>query len=105
MMPKGFKTTHENIGKGKPALVFVYDPNRAISPTQFEQMNIARDQLGETAFFLSAKIATPQGDEFIKQYQAEAAELFLFDSNGKVVKRGYAPKSAQDITSWIRQYK
>ncbi len=103
MMPKGFKTTLNEIGEGKPALVFVYDPNRAISPSQFEQMNIARDALGDTAAFLSAQLATPQGDQFIETYQAKPAELFLFNRQGQAVERGYAPKSAEELIRWIQK--
>lgn len=100
-MPKGFKISHEDIGTGKPAIVFVYDPNRAISPAQFEQMNIARDALNNKAHFLSAKVATPQGDSFIKKYNAEPAELFLFDNSGIIIKRQFSLVSANELISWI----
>ena len=58
IMPKGFKTTHEQIGTGKPALVFVYDPNLASSNSQTEQMNEARAHLGDNVFFLLARAGT-----------------------------------------------
>jgi hypothetical protein len=53
-MPKGFKMTHEQVGTGQPALVFVYDPNLGVSVSQTEEINKARDQLGDQAFFLIA---------------------------------------------------
>jgi hypothetical protein len=51
--------THEQIGTGLPALVFVYDPNLAVNTSQTEEMNKARDQLGDQVLFLIAKINTP----------------------------------------------
>ncbi len=99
-MPKGFKMTHEQIGAGKPAIVFVYDPNLAVSISQPEQMNIARDQLGDSVNFLIAKIATPEGDKLIADYSAKPAELLLFDASGKLTKRQFALKKSQDLIQW-----
>ncbi|MFT6207779.1 MAG: hypothetical protein ACJA0T_001693, partial [Colwellia sp.] len=87
LMPKAFKMTHEQIGTGLPALVFIYDPNLVVSISQTEQMNKARDQLGVQVLFLIAKIRTPEGDQFIAEYQASPAELLLFDPSGRQIKR------------------
>lgn len=93
--------THEKIGKGKPALVFVYDPNLSVSINQSKQMNIARDSLGDQVVFLVAKIGTPEGDEFISDYQASVAELLLFDSSGRLIKRQLALKDANELIKWF----
>ena len=100
-MPKGFKTTHEQIGVGKPALVFVYDPNLAVSVSQPDQMNVARDQLGDQVVFLFAQIATPQGDRLIAENNASQAELLLFDSSGTLIKRGFALMSSEQLIQWV----
>ncbi|WP_232772121.1 hypothetical protein [Shewanella sp. Actino-trap-3] len=60
VMPKGFKATHEQIGTGKPSVVFVYDPNLVASISQTEQMNEARAHLGDNVFFLLARVGTPE---------------------------------------------
>lgn len=100
-LPSGFEMTHEKIGKGKPALVFVYDPNLSVSISQSEQMNIARDFLGDQVVFLVAKIGTPEGDELISKYQASVAELLLFDASGKLIKRQLALKEANELIQWL----
>jgi hypothetical protein len=100
-LPKGFKMTHDQIGTGLPALVFVYDPNLVISISQSEQMDKAYDQLGGQVFFLIAKIKTPEGDQFIAEHQANIAELLLFDPSGKLIKRQSALKSSSELIQWI----
>lgn len=100
-MPKGFKRTHEQIGTGKPALVFIYDPNLGVSISQTEQMNKARDQLGDQAFFLIAQIHTPEGDQMIAEYQASIADLLLFDASGEMIKRQRALQSSSELLEWM----
>lgn len=102
MMPKGFKTTHEQIGTGKLAVVFVYDPNLVSSITQTEQMNEARAHLGDNVFFLLARVATPEGDAFITKYRAGSTELLLFDPTGKLIKRQPAVLDANELMRWVR---
>lgn len=100
-MPKGFKMTHEQIGTGLPALVFVYDPNLAVSISQTEQMNKARDQLSDQVFFLIAKISTPEGDQLIAEHRASPAELLLFDPSGRLIKRQFALRNSSELIQWV----
>jgi hypothetical protein len=100
-LPKSFKMTHDQIGTGLPALVFVYDPNLVVSISQSEQMDKAYDQLGGQVLFLIAKIKTPEGDKFIAEHQASIAELLLFDPSGKLIKRQSALKSSSELIQWI----
>ena len=101
-MPKSIKMTHEEIGKGKPALGFVYDPNLQVSFSQTEQMNKARDQLNDQVLFLIAKINTPEGDKLIAEHRASIAELLLFDPSGKLIKRELALKDSSEIIQWVK---
>lgn len=101
VMPKGFKATHEEIGTGKPAIVFVYDPGLAVSNSQTEQMNEARDYLGEQVYFLIARMGTPEGDKLIATYRADSAELLLFDPAGSLIKRDFAMKTAGQLVQWV----
>jgi hypothetical protein len=100
-LPKSFKMTHDQIGTGLPALVFVYDPNLIVSINQTEQMDKAYDQLSGQVFFLIAKVKTPEGDQFIAEHQANIAELLLFDPSGKLIKRQSAMKSSSELIQWI----
>ena len=101
VMPKSFMMTHEEIGAGRPALVFVYDPNLQVSISQTEQMNEARDRLNDQALFLIAKINTPEGDKLIAEHNASIAELLLFDPTGKLAKRQLALKTADELINWL----
>jgi hypothetical protein len=101
LMPKAFKMTHEQIGTGLPALVFIYDPNLGVSISQTEQMNKARDQLGNQVIFLIAKISTPEGDQLIAEHRASPAELLLFDPSGRQIKRQFALINASELIEWI----
>ncbi len=101
VMPKGFKATHEQIGTGKPAIVFVYDNGLAMSNSQTEQMNEARDYLGDSVHFLIATTGTPEGDKLIREHRADSAELLLFDASGKLTKRQYGLKMAGELVMWV----
>jgi hypothetical protein len=101
LIPKGFKMTHEDIGMGKPVLVFVYDPNLAVSISQPEQMNIARDIVGDKALFLIAKMGTLEGDKLIADYGASRAELLLFDQSGQLIKRQLALIESEELVRWL----
>ena len=102
LMPKGFTSNLEQIGTGKPAVVFVYDPNLVSSITQTEQMNEARSHLGDNVYFLLAREATPEGEAFITKYRARPTELLLFDSAGILIKRQPAVISANELMLWVR---
>lgn len=102
MMPKGFKATHEQIGTGIPAMVFVYDVNLAVSSSQTEQMNEARAHLGDKVLFLLARVGTPEGDLLIAKYRAGAAEILLFDPAGNLIKRQFAVRGAKELIQWLQ---
>ncbi|MCL1159375.1 hypothetical protein K8B83_04565 [Shewanella inventionis] len=102
LMPKGFTSDLEKIGTGKPAIVFVYDPNLVSGTTQTEQMNEARAHLGDNVHFLLARIATPEGEAFIAKHNARVTELFLFDPAGNLVKRQLAVIDANELMRWVR---
>lgn len=100
-IPKSFRMTHEQIGTGLPAVVFVYDPNLAVSISQAEQMNKARDQLNGQVFFLIAKTSTPEGDQLIAENRASPAELLLFDPSGRLIKRQFALRNSSELIQWV----
>ncbi|WP_234977353.1 hypothetical protein [Ferrimonas marina] len=101
VIPKGFKTTHEEIGTGKPAVVFVYDPNFTSSHTQTEQMNAARRQVGDAAFFLIARVGTPAGDQFQTRYRAASSDILLFSPSGELLERDRAVLREANIVQWV----
>jgi len=91
----------EQLGTGKPALVFIYDPNVIVSIDQSDHMNKARDQLNDQVLFLIAKIGTPEGDQLMAEYGARSTELLLFDPSGSLVKRQFALKQSNELIQWL----
>lgn len=101
LTPKGFDSNLNQLGSGKPAVVFVYDPNLVVSGQQMQQMNMARDQLQGPTLFVVAKIGSPEGDRFIATHNAKPAELILFNPEGVPVKRAFALKQSNQLIAWL----
>lgn len=101
-LPKGFDMDLTKIGTGKPAVVFVYDNNLAISGMQTGEMNNIRDRFDDRILFLVADVGRPAAQEWILQNQARTADLLFFDAHGKLQHRQPAPAAAQQLIDTIR---
>ncbi len=97
-MPKPIDMNLEKIGNGQKAVVFVYDPNLAISYQQATEINKARKILGEQAIFLIAKTGDPKGEGFKKRYHARSPDLLFFNREGELIDRQTALLSAEELT-------
>jgi hypothetical protein len=86
-LPKGFDTDLSKIGAGKPAVVFVYDPNLVVSNQQTRELDEVRESLGHALHFLIADVGRPEGQQFMRQHQASATQLLLFAPDGSVLDR------------------
>lgn len=84
--PRGFDMDLTNIGNGKPALVFVYDPNLSVSAIQTAEMNKIRDEKKERIQFLVADIGRPEAQRLMAQNQVGPATLLIFSGNGQLLK-------------------
>lgn len=96
-LPKGFETDLGKIGDGKPALVFVYDPNLVVSNQQTRAMDGVREVRGETLHFLIADVGRPEAQRFMQQYEARATQLLLFSADGKELGRMQGLVSAEEL--------
>jgi hypothetical protein len=103
ILPKGFDTDLSRIGAGKPALVFVYDPNLVVSNQQTREMDKAREALGAELHFLVVDIGRPASQAFMQQHQAKATQLLLFAGDGKTLDRGQAMMSAEQLVAWYQR--
>jgi hypothetical protein len=101
-LPKGIDMDLTKIGAGKPALVFVYDSNLSVSGAQTEAINQMRDGFDEAVNFLVADVGRPQAQDWLRQHQARAAELFFFDGEGVLRHRQSALLSADELTDALR---
>lgn len=97
VLPRPIDMDLEKIGNGQQAVVFIYDPNLAVSNQQSVEINNARETIGEAVTFLIAKAGDPTSEGFRNRYQARSAELLFFDSDGKLIDRKVAPVSAGEF--------
>ena len=97
VLPKPLDMDLGKVGNGKAAVVFVYDPNLAVSSEQAAAMNEAREVAGDQASFLVLKAGSPNSAAFRGQHQARVAELLFFDGAGRLTGREMALLSADEI--------
>lgn len=102
ILPKGFDTDLSQIGDGKPALVFVYDPNLGVSNEQTPEMDKARKILGNELHFLVADIGRPASQPFMAQHQAKSTQLLLFAADGQPLGRRQALMTAEPLVALIQ---
>ena len=96
-MPQPIDMNLEKIGNGRKAIVFVYDSNLSVSSQQSAEMNKARSLVSEDIIFLVAKIGDPAGNNFMRHYDARAADLLFFNIAGDLVHRETALLSAEEL--------
>ena len=104
-MPKPIDMNLDKVGKGQNAVVFVYDPNLAVSLEQASEMNKARKIVGGEAIFLVAKIGYPESDAFNDRYKAISPDLLFFNGQGQLFERQVALLSAEELVKKISQIK
>lgn len=103
VVPKPISMNLDQIGSGQKSVVFVYDPNLVVSNQQANEMSRAREQLGEQAIFLVAKIGDPEGEGFKARYKARSTELLFFSKEGDLVDRKIALVSAENIVDKLSE--
>ncbi len=86
-LPRGFDTDLSKIGAGKPAVVFVYDPNLVVSNQQTRELDAVRESLGDALHFLIADVGRPEAQQLMRQHQARPTQLLLFAPDGSVLGR------------------
>lgn len=102
-VPPGIDMNLDDIGQGKPALVFVYDPNLSVSGTQVNEMNRIRDQYAEAVLFLVADIGVPDAQALVRQYQADVASLLVFDADGALLARARGLLEADELRKLLNE--
>lgn len=100
-MPKPIDMNLEQIGKGKPSVVFIYDPNLSVSNQQATEINKAREIVGERFIFLIAKTGNPNIEGFKRQHNAESPDLLFFNDDGKISDRKTAYLSAEELVKTL----
>ncbi len=102
-VPPGIDMNLIGIGKGQPALVFVYDPNLTVSGAQINEMNRVRDHYTDTVLFLVADIGVPDAQALVHQHQADVASLLVFGGDGALITRASALLEADELHELLRK--
>lgn len=96
-LPRGFDTDLGKIGAGKPALVFVYDPNLMVSNQQTREMDALRASLGDAVHLLIADVGRPEAQPFMQRHQADRTHVLLFAPDGRLAARLQALVTAEEL--------
>lgn len=100
-LPRGFDADLGKIGAGKPALVFVYDPNLVVSNQQTREMDKSREELGDRLHFLVADVGRPDTQQFMRQHHATPTQILLFAADGSLLERTRSLMTAEELIRWI----
>ena len=96
-LPRSFDADLSTIGAGKPALVFVYDPNLVVSNKQTRELDKARESPADQLHFLVADVGRPDTQQFMRQHQATPTQLFLFAADGSLLVRTQSLMTAEQL--------
>jgi len=97
LMPKPIDMNLEKIGDGQKSVVFVYDPNLAVSNQQAIEINKAIKIIGEQVNFLIVKIGDPESESFKNKYRVRSADLLFFNGDGELFDRQVALLNAESL--------
>lgn len=100
-LPRSFDTDLSKVGAGKPALVFVYDPNLVVSNQQTRELNVVKESLGDALHLLIADVGRPDAQPFLQRHQARPTQLLLFASDGSMVGSMQALVTSEQILKSI----
>ena len=93
------------IGKGKPAIVQIHDPNCQLCRTLQKQTRRAlRDYDDESFTFLVANVATAEGGALAAQYGVPHVTLLLFDGDGEMVQVVRGPTDTATLEAEIKAH-
>lgn len=103
MLPEGYHSDTTLIGKGRPAIVLVYDANNAVSDHLIESFNHVRDEFKAEVEFILVDMSAPGGAQFANANAATTASALFFDSKGQRISTLYSPQEADALGSIIRR--
>jgi len=91
------------VGKGKPALVLVYDVNTAGGMMVMELLKPLREEYDGQVEFLVASMGLPDGRAFAQHYKISSGAVVFFLANGTHSSTMRAPDSTQELRKYIER--
>lgn len=101
-LPRSFPTDFSIVGKGRNAVVLMYDPNILQSTHMTTVMNEIRDDYAAQLEFVVVQIGSPTGGMLRSTYGVDRVALLFFDADGTILKILY---SSQDAASLRHNFK
>ena len=93
------------IGKGKPSVVQIHDPNCSLCRTLQSQTRKALKSFDDEAItFLVADINTVKGGAFAARYGVPHVTLLLFDPRGEMVQIVRGPSDTDSLRNILDAY-
>lgn len=102
-LPPTYNTDLALIGKGKPAIVLVYDNENVASMTLIENFNKFRDKYEGTIEFIIADFNLQAGEQFANTHQVHSASALYFNHEGQRVLVFNGPQEETVIRDSIQQ--
>lgn len=101
--PPSYNTDLSLIGKGKPAIVLIFDKENVASMDLMEEFNQIRDDYEGEIEFLVADIGTTVGDQFASSHSMGSASAVYFMGGGEKVIAFYGPQDRAVLRDSIKQ--
>lgn len=102
-LPRGYSVDLALIGKGKPAVVQVFDPNSVSSLDLMEAFNGVRDDYEGRIEFLLADLNRDEGKQFAQTHGVGSNTLVLFGPDGTKVGTVPGPQDAEALKKLFKQ--
>ncbi len=91
------------VGKGKPALVLVYDVNTAGGMMVMELLKPLREEYSDQVEFLVASLGLPDGQSFARHYRISSGAVVFFLADGTHASTMRAPDSTPELRRYIER--
>jgi len=103
MLPQGYSTDTTLIGKGKPTVVLIYDPENMASDALMDSFNQVRGEFKGEVEFIIVDVNAPGGRQFANANAVATASALFFSHRGDRVAIIYSPQAAAVLKKMIRQ--
>ena len=103
MLPQGYSTDITKIGKGKPAVIIIYDANNAGSDHLIESFTQVRGEFESQVEFIIVDVNAPGGQDFANTNAVPAPSALFLSREGMRVTVVYPPQEAAELNQIIRQ--
>jgi hypothetical protein len=103
MLPQGYSTDTSLIGKGKPAIVLIYDSDNLVSDQLMASFNQVRDTYGNQIEFLLVDLNAPGGRQFANTNGVTTASALFFSPEGRQVAVAHGAHEKEMLEDAIRR--